>query len=105
MWWSLLSKASPVNVWSVIQTIARQIQQGLLPSSSPKIQGYEIADWSKPAEQAGGDYYNWLPLPNGQIGINRSQSPALSLDKTDTGMTLSPIWQRRPTWACIANRL
>ena len=49
--------------------IAREIQQGLLPSSSPEIQGYEIAGWSKPAEQTGGDYYDWLPLPNGQIGI------------------------------------
>ncbi len=49
--------------------IARQIQQGLLPSSSPKLQGYEIAGWSKPAEQTGGDYYDWLVLPNGRIGI------------------------------------
>ncbi len=49
--------------------IARQIQQGLLPSSSPKIQNYEIGGWSKPAEQTGGDYYDWLELPNGQIGI------------------------------------
>ena len=49
--------------------IARSIQQGLLPSSLPEIQGYEIAGWSKPAEQTGGDYYDWLPLPNGRIGI------------------------------------
>ena len=49
--------------------IARSIQQGLLPSSSPKIQGYEIAGWSKPAEQTGGDYYDWLELPNGRVGI------------------------------------
>lgn len=49
--------------------IARQIQQGLLPSKVPTIQGYEIAGWSKPAEQTGGDYYDWVPLPNGQIGI------------------------------------
>ena len=49
--------------------IARQIQRGLLPSSSPQLQGYEIAGWSQPAEQTGGDYYDWLVLPNGRIGI------------------------------------
>ena len=49
--------------------IARQIQQGLLPSDLPKLPGYEIAGWSKPAEQTGGDYYDWLVLPNGRIAI------------------------------------
>ncbi len=49
--------------------IARSIQQGLLPHSSPNIPGYEIAGWNKPAEQTGGDYYDWMELPNGRIGI------------------------------------
>ena len=49
--------------------IARSIQQGLLPSGPPKLEGYAIAGWSKPAEQTGGDYYDWLVLPNGRIGI------------------------------------
>ncbi len=49
--------------------IARSIQQGLLPSSPPKIQGYEIAGWNRPAEQTGGDYYDWLELPNGRFAI------------------------------------
>jgi serine phosphatase RsbU (regulator of sigma subunit) len=50
--------------------IARSIQQGLLPSRSPEIEGFEIAGWSQPADQTGGDYYDWQALPDGKIVIS-----------------------------------
>jgi serine phosphatase RsbU (regulator of sigma subunit) len=40
--------------------IAREIQQGLLPSHPPIVDGYLIAGWSEPADQAGGDFYDWV---------------------------------------------
>jgi len=49
--------------------IARSIQQGLLPSSPPEIDGFEIAGWSQPADQTGGDYFDWLELPDGRTII------------------------------------
>src|SRR5271169_2022467 len=47
--------------------VARSIQQSLLPTSMPQIEGYDIAAWSQPADQTGGDYYDWQPLPDGKI--------------------------------------
>lgn len=47
--------------------IARSIQMGLLPKSAPKVEGYDIAGWSEPADQTGGDYYDWIELPSGRV--------------------------------------
>lgn len=44
--------------------IARAIQQALLPRSPPVIPGYDIAGWNRPADQTGGDYYDWQSLPD-----------------------------------------
>ncbi len=49
--------------------IARSIQQGLLPSEPPRIDGFEIAGWNKPADETGGDYYDWQLLPDGRTAI------------------------------------
>ncbi len=46
--------------------VARSIQQSLLPHSMPQISGWDIAAWNQPADQTGGDYYDWQPLPNGK---------------------------------------
>jgi len=47
--------------------IARSIQQSLLPKVMPEVSGFQIAAWNKPADQTGGDYYDWQPLPNGKF--------------------------------------
>jgi len=45
--------------------LAREIQRGLLPGESPDTPGFEIVGWSKPADQTGGDYFDWMKLPDG----------------------------------------
>ncbi len=47
--------------------VARSIQMGLLPKCAPTVAGYDIAGWSEPADQTGGDYYDWIELPDGRI--------------------------------------
>jgi serine phosphatase RsbU (regulator of sigma subunit) len=47
--------------------VARSIQQSLLPKSMPQVNGFEIAAWNKPADQTGGDYYDWQVLPDGRV--------------------------------------
>jgi serine phosphatase RsbU (regulator of sigma subunit) len=47
--------------------IARQIQQSLLPTSTPDLVGYDIAGWSRTADKTGGDYYDWQILPDGSV--------------------------------------
>jgi phosphoserine phosphatase RsbU/P len=41
--------------------IAREIQQGLLPSALPQIPGFEVAAVNITSKQVGGDYYDVLP--------------------------------------------
>ena len=50
--------------------IARSIQKGLMPSNSPQIEQFDIAGWSQPADETGGDYYDWQPLSDGRLAIS-----------------------------------
>ncbi len=50
--------------------IARTIQQGLLPESMPTVDGFQIAGWNKPADETGGDYYDWQAISNGCVAIS-----------------------------------
>lgn len=49
--------------------VAREIQQRLFPKSPPEIEGFDIAGVSYPAEETGGDYFDYLQMMNGKIGI------------------------------------
>jgi serine phosphatase RsbU (regulator of sigma subunit) len=48
---------------------ARGIQQRLLPTSMPRVDGYEIAGSSDPSLQVGGDYFDFVEMPDGRLGI------------------------------------
>ena len=50
--------------------IARSIQRGLLPAKSPDLDQFEIAGWNQPADQTGGDYFDWQTLPDGRLAIS-----------------------------------
>jgi sigma-B regulation protein RsbU (phosphoserine phosphatase) len=48
---------------------ARSIQQALLPKSSPYIPGFVISGRSVPARAVGGDWYDFIPFPDGRWGL------------------------------------
>jgi serine phosphatase RsbU (regulator of sigma subunit)/signal transduction histidine kinase len=50
--------------------IARLIQQGLLPRQAPVIEGFDLAGWNQPADQTGGDYFDWQEMPGGRVAIS-----------------------------------
>jgi serine phosphatase RsbU (regulator of sigma subunit) len=50
--------------------VARSIQQGLLPTRSPKLGNFELAGWNQPADQTGGDYFDWQELPDGRLAVS-----------------------------------
>jgi serine phosphatase RsbU (regulator of sigma subunit) len=50
--------------------IARSIQQDLLPTKPPRLDHFEIAGWNQPANQTGGDYFDWQQLPNGHLAVS-----------------------------------
>jgi serine phosphatase RsbU (regulator of sigma subunit) len=41
---------------------ARRIQQSSLPDELPAVEGWDVAGWSEPAEETGGDAYDAIPL-------------------------------------------
>ena len=50
--------------------IARSIQQDLLPDQSPILENFEVSGWNEPANQTGGDYFDWQSLPDGRLAIS-----------------------------------
>lgn len=49
--------------------LAAEVQRNCLPEGRPKISGYEFFDYYEPAETIGGDYFDYIPLSNGQLAI------------------------------------
>ncbi|HEY8232015.1 MAG TPA: SpoIIE family protein phosphatase [Vicinamibacteria bacterium] len=49
--------------------IARGIQLGLLPKSSPRLPGFEIAGESRSCLEVGGDYFDYVPLAGDRLGL------------------------------------
>ncbi len=45
--------------------LAREIQQQLFPRTAPELPGYDVAGFSCPATATGGDYFDFIPAPNG----------------------------------------
>jgi len=49
--------------------VARLIQHTLLPKSLPELEGHQIAVHYQPAREVGGDFYDFLWLPDGRLGL------------------------------------
>jgi len=49
--------------------MARKVQVSLMPEQLPRIRGYELAAFWKPAYEMSGDYYNIFKLPEGRWGF------------------------------------
>ena len=49
--------------------IARNVQLSLLPKEDPQIEGFDIAGTCIPALEVGGDYYDFVRLSDGKLGI------------------------------------
>ena len=49
--------------------LAEEVQQNLLPTQNPAIQGYDVSGTSMYCDQTGGDYYDYFPLPDSKLGI------------------------------------
>ena len=47
--------------------IAREVQQQLFPAGPPALAGYDIAGASRPATAIGGDYFDFIPTPQGRL--------------------------------------
>jgi len=59
--------------------MARQVQLSLLPAAVPEVAGWEFTARWLPARQVAGDYYDFIPGQDGQLGI-------VVADVSDKGM-------------------
>jgi sigma-B regulation protein RsbU (phosphoserine phosphatase) len=50
-------------------SIARGIQKTFLPGKQPQMPGFEISGINIPSEKVGGDYYDFIPIIENQVGI------------------------------------
>lgn len=49
--------------------IAHDLQMSMLPAKCPEIEGFEIAAVSMPAREVGGDFYDFIEIEEGQVGL------------------------------------
>jgi sigma-B regulation protein RsbU (phosphoserine phosphatase) len=49
--------------------IAREVQEHLFPQRLPAVPGLDYCGQCRPAREVGGDYYDFLALPGGRLGI------------------------------------
>ena len=49
--------------------VARDIQLSFLPKQDPEIPGFQIAGAALPSERVGGDYYDYISIADGQLGL------------------------------------
>lgn len=65
--------------------VAREIQVGTLPDAMPKLEGYDVAGFSRPAEQTGGDSFDLVESEAGELTLlladatGHGLGPALSV--------------------------
>ena len=59
--------------------LAGQIQANFIPDTLPDVPGWQLAAMLRPARETSGDFYDFIHLPNGRLGI-------LVADVTDKGM-------------------
>lgn len=49
--------------------LAKSVQRAFLPSNPPDFHGYVFHDFYQPAQQIGGDYFDYIPIPDGRLAV------------------------------------
>jgi len=81
--------------------VAQRIQQALLPKELPLLDDWEIVPYYQPAREVGGDFYDFLPLPDGRtgfiIGDVSGKGIAAALVMANTQSVLRAVFQGSAT--------
>ncbi len=49
--------------------VAKEIQIRLLPKEAPQVDGFDIQGYTLPTKQVGGDYFDFIELPDKNLGV------------------------------------
>lgn len=84
---------------------ARSIQVRLFPEHAPEIPGFRLQGLSKPCLEVGGDWYDYVPLPNGRVGVVlgdvAGKGPGAALLMTSTRSILRMYAERATSPAAV----
>ena len=65
-------RARSSAAWTVLPReieTARDVQRCLLPQAYPTVDGLDYVGWSRAARGVTGDYYDFVPLPDGRLAV------------------------------------
>jgi len=85
--------------------LAHEVQHGFLPERPPDLPGYAFFDYYQPMDQIGGDYYDYLPLPDGRVAVivadvvGHGVAAALLMAKLSAEVRFSLYSESRPAAA------
>lgn len=92
--------------------IAQKIQQSLYPVNPPPAPGLDIAGVSYPAESVGGDYFDYIPMLDGHLGLavgdvsGHGIGPALLMAEARAALrTLTRTYRSVGEVLTLANRI
>jgi sigma-B regulation protein RsbU (phosphoserine phosphatase) len=66
---AVLSEAAEKRRMDEDLMVAHEIQRILLPARAPAIEGYQISGINLPARQVSGDYYDYISVDAGHVGV------------------------------------
>jgi serine phosphatase RsbU (regulator of sigma subunit) len=49
--------------------VAQEVQKAFLPQSPPNLEGYDFYDYYRAANHVGGDYFDYIQLPDGRTAV------------------------------------
>jgi serine phosphatase RsbU (regulator of sigma subunit) len=82
---------------------AHEVQKGFLPETPPRIPGYEFASWYSAARVVGGDFYDFIELPDDRLAIvvgdvsGKGVSAALLMAKLMSEVRYVALTEAKPT--------
>ncbi len=90
-------------------SVAHKVQKGFLPIQPPKVENYGFFDYYQPAQYLGGDYFDYIALPDGRLVValgdvsGKGVSAALLMAKLSSEVRYSLVTESTPVAAM--NRL
>ena len=85
--------------------LASEVQRGFLPQELPKLDHYELSRYYQPADKVGGDYFDFIPLPNDRWAVivadvvGHGMAAALQTAQLSTALKFSLSAQPDPAMA------
>ncbi|NBO92237.1 MAG: FHA domain-containing protein [Planctomycetia bacterium] len=82
--------------------LARKVQKSFLPSTEPKLPGYDFFGYSEPAKEVGGDYFGYIPLPDGKLVVavgdvaGKGAAASLIMAKLSSDIRFSMLSEKTP---------